>query len=381
MPANRRLLPRRPSPARGASIEAAFERQLGRLFWRRGWRPQVIAYTGYGSSTGYWSSNDGKTDGDTGDGWVRVLARVLLLPAGDPETKHEAQRGWRQFLTVAVDDVEVAVEVGSREHVVRSRGGGYVDVVLPWGGGPGWHDIRIIRRGSAPVTTRVRVVGPEERNGLISDIDDTVMVTAIPRPLLAFWNSFVRLESTRKPVPGMPDFFRRVLRDHPGAFVAYLSTGAWNVAPSIQRFLRTHGYPEGPLLMTDWGPSTERWFRSGRAHKHATLRRLAAEFPHLTWVLIGDDGQHDPQLYDDLICDCPTRVDLVAIRQLSATEQVLTHGTPAPLPDVSQASSPPSTEKVRKIQAPDGCRLLEEYEGDGLEEASDLRGRLDAPVG
>ncbi len=327
------------------------ERQLALWLWGRGWRPQVVAYTGYGASA----------HGD-GDGWVRLLARVLLLPAGDAETKREAQRGWRQFLTLALDNVELVVTVDGREHRVRSTAGGYVDVVLPWPGGSGWHEIQVCGQRSTPVMARVRIVGPDERDGIISDIDDTVMVTAIPRPLLAFWNSFVRVESTRKPVPGMPDFFARVLRDKPDAFVAYLSTGAWNVAPSLQRFLRTHGYPEGPLLMTDWGPSVERWFRSGRSHKHATLRRLVKELPNLTWVLIGDDGQHDPQLYDDLICDAPRRVELVAIRELTAAEQVLTHGTPVPLPDASEAESPPSNEVVTKVRAPDGHELIAEYE-------------------
>jgi phosphatidate phosphatase APP1 len=245
MPALKRLLPHRPSAARGATIETTVERQIALALWRRGWRPQVIAYTGYGA-----------TGADGADGWVRVLARVLLLPAGDSETKREAQRGWRQFLTLALDDVQLRVKVGQQEHVVRSAAGGYVDVGLPWAGEAGWHDIDLVGLRSRPTTARARVVGADEREGIISDIDDTVMVTAIPRPLLAFWNSFVRVDTSRKPVPGMPEFFQRVLRDKPDVFVAYLSTGAWNVAPSIQRFLRKNGYPEGPLLMTDWGPST-----------------------------------------------------------------------------------------------------------------------------
>jgi phosphatidate phosphatase APP1 len=44
----------------------------------------------------------------------------------------------------------------------------------------------------------------------------------------------------------------------------YLSTGAWNVAPAVRRFLGRHGYPQGPMLLTDWGPTNTGWFRSGR---------------------------------------------------------------------------------------------------------------------
>ena len=59
--------------------------------------------------------------------------------------------------------------------------------------------------------------------------------------------------------------------------------------------------------MTDWGPNDDRWFRSGRQHKHDSLRRLLADLPELTWVLVGDDGQHDPALYDDLAEEFPDR--------------------------------------------------------------------------
>ncbi len=105
------------------------------------------------------------------------------------------------------------------------------------------------------------------------------MVTALPRPLLAAWNTFVLDEHARMAVPGMAVLYERLVTANPGAPVFYLSTGAWNVAPTLSRFLSRHLYPAGPLLLTDWGPTPDRWFRSGQEHKRSTLRRLAAEFP------------------------------------------------------------------------------------------------------
>ena len=63
--------------------------------------------------------------------------------------------------------------------------------------------------------------------------------------------------------------------EHPDAPVIYLSTGAWNTSPWLTRFLRRNGYPDGPMLLTDWGPTNTGWFRSGQDHKHAQLHRLA----------------------------------------------------------------------------------------------------------
>jgi phosphatidate phosphatase APP1 len=157
--------------------------------------------------------------------------------------------------------------------------------------------------------------------------------------LLAAWNTMVVKETQRRPVPGMASLYERLRQDEPDALVVYLSTGAWNVARAISRFLARHGYPRGPLLMTDWGPTTDSWFRSGQAHKRRELRRLVSDFPHLRWVLIGDDGQHDPQLYEELADEVPEALRMVLIRQLSTVEQVLTHGTPVP-PEVVALEAP-----------------------------------------
>jgi phosphatidate phosphatase APP1 len=162
----------------------------------------------------------------------------------------------------------------------------------------------------------------------------------------------------------MPVLYHALLDAHPGAFVVYLSTGPWNVAPALEQFLARHGYPPGPLLLTDWGPTASGWFRSGREHKQTQLRRLLGELPGLTWFLIGDDGQHDPDIYGRIAQDFPDQVRAVVIRQLTAIEQVLTHGTPDPLEqpgEVGQSPAEPAKEAaVEEIRAPDGAQLLAE---------------------
>lgn len=69
-------------------------------------------------------------------------------------------------------------------------------------------------------------------------------------------------------------------------------------------------------------------------HKRTQLRNLLISFPHMRWILIGDDGQHDPYVYEDLAREHPDRVAAIAIRELSPVEQVFSHGTPRTL-DIS----------------------------------------------
>ena len=171
---------------------------------------------------------------------------------------------------------------------------------------------------------RLRVVGDHETHGVVSDIDDTIMVTWLPASLLAIWNTFFLREHARRPVPGMSELLRQLAGDH--GFMVYLSTGAWNFAPHLERFMAEHGFPPGPMFLTDWGPTEDGWFRSGAAHKRATLERLRTEHPYTRWVLVGDDGQRDPQVYAEFADAHPDAVAAVAIRQLTRTQQVLAMG-------------------------------------------------------
>ncbi|MFT4213301.1 MAG: DUF2183 domain-containing protein [Microbacterium sp.] len=314
---------------------------------RRGHRPSVSAYPGYG-----------------GQDWVRVLGRVLIVPP--VPTRHPgvyaAVRGWRSFAAVPVGFAQVAVTIDGVTHEVVADRGGVIDTVLPAHLEPGWRSVSMAVEGSEPFETRVFVVGEDVRFGVVSDVDDTVMVTALPRPLVAAWNSFILDEHARQPVPGMAVLLERLVRQHPGAPVVYLSTGAWNVAPTLQRFLQRHLFPAGALLLTDWGPTHDRWFRSGRAHKQENLRRLAREFPNVKWVLIGDDGQHDDDLYTAFTSDMPDQVAAVAIRRLSSAEAVLAGGRTA-VNDHSAAGVP-------WVTGDDGAALLARLSEAGVIDAN-----------
>jgi phosphatidate phosphatase APP1 len=296
----------------------------------------VIPYTGYGSTT-----------------WVRVLARVLLSRDQQrPEVEPAGARGWRSFTSVPVENAEVVVSVDSQTSTVTADRSGIVDAVVEADLQPGWQRIGLSVEGSTPVYADVFVVAPETAFGLVSDIDDTVMVTALPRPLLAGWNTFVLNEHARTPTPGMAVLYDRLHRAHPRSPVLYLSTGPWNVAPTLTRFLSRNLYPAGPLLLTDWGPTPDRIFRSGRAHKVAQLDRLAEEFPGVKWLLIGDDGQHDEEIYGDFAAAHPDNVAAVAIRQLSPGEAVLAGGRSR---DMRHGGA-----SVPWVTAPDGRALADE---------------------
>lgn len=339
-------------PHYAAVVEDAWNRILATRLRSRGWTPRVLAYTGYGSLSS-----------------VRVFGRVLLSrPRDEPDPAmgrqaaardaEQAQRGWRAFVTAQVASVQATIRLGEREITTTSDRGGYLNVTVEKHGlDAGWHEVRINTPGSVEAVGSVLVIGSEPTIGLISDIDDTVISTSLPRPLIAAWNTFVKSEAARRPVPGMAELYRDLLAGHPNAPTIYLSTGAWNTAPALTRFLNRYGFPDGPLLLTDWGPTNTGWFRSGREHKRDSLRRLARELPNVRWVLIGDDGQNDPQLYGEFAQEYPEQVAVTGLRQLTPTEQVLSHGLPVSNEELTPTNRRPP-EPGRVYRAPDGYGLL-----------------------
>ncbi|MCR2811759.1 DUF2183 domain-containing protein [Microbacterium sp. zg.Y1090] len=335
--------PPRPKTLWIARLEYSFHSWRERRARRRGNRATVAAFPGY-----------------AGPDWVRVLGRVLIVPAVRTDTRGEyaGVRGWRSFASVPVGFAQVTVEIDGVEHEVVADRGGVIDATLPATLAAGWQPIRMSVEGCDPIESRVFVVAPEVRFGVVSDVDDTVMVTALPRPFVAAWNSFVLDEHARQPVPGMAVLLERIMRENPGSPMIYLSTGAWNVAPTLMRFLRRHVFPPGAMLLTDWGPTHDRWFRSGRLHKQQNLDRLAREFPHIKWLLIGDDGQADDAIYTAFAAAHPDRVTAVAIRRLSPTEAVLAGGRTV-VDDHSAAGVPWVTDS-------DGAGLLDRLNDVGV---------------
>lgn len=309
---------------------------------KKGWYPRVVPFIGYGSTR-----------------TLHVLARVIMadpqdglddlpdLPDNLPFTLDprvaalEAQRGWRQFFTTQVGFIELTITAGSKQVVTRTNRGGYIDVLIEdHQFEPGWHKVKIEPSLGMGAEAEVLILGEDVTTGIISDVDDTIMVTWLPRLLLAGWNSWVCHSSNRTAVEGMAELYQNIIKEHPGTAMFYLSTGAWNTFPTLQIFMRKHGFPRGPVLITDWGPTPTGIFRSGPDHKRVQLRNIFLTFPNIKWLLVGDNGQHDTVIYNETSIEHPRHVEAIAIRELTPTEQVLSHGSFESLDSASERQLP-----------------------------------------
>ncbi len=147
-------------------LEDGWHRMRLRRGLRHGMVPTVIPFTGYGTT-----------------GWVRVLGRVVLRRPGTPrDDRSTSFRGWRSFVSIPVGDAQVDVVVGGVRTSIRSDRGGVLDASIPAKLTPGWVAVRL-GIGGDEVDASAFVVDDGVTFGIVSDVDDTVMVTALPRPL------------------------------------------------------------------------------------------------------------------------------------------------------------------------------------------------------
>ncbi len=172
------------------------------------------------------------------------------------------------------------------------------------------------------VPVEVFVHGAFATLAIVSDLDDTAMDTNTIKSWSAIRTVMFRSARRRTAVPGVAALYSQ-LRDGPDGIAAnplcYISSGAWNLYDIVLDYLETHGLPPGAILLNDWGSRARGFHAVAHAHKAAHVTALLARFPHLPFLLIGDDVQEDPELYAKVAVQHPGRVPAIWIRAVRNT--------------------------------------------------------------
>jgi len=96
--------------------------------------------------------------------------------------------------------------------------------------------------------------------------------------------------------------------------IFYVSSSPWNIYDLLEDFLDVHGVPAGPLFLKDWSLTV---LGKHRDHKLGIIRRLLATYPELPFVLIGDSGEEDPEIYSQAVREHPGRIRAIYIRDVT----------------------------------------------------------------
>jgi len=170
---------------------------------------------------------------------------------------------------------------------------------------------------------RIHIAPSDSRFMVISDIDDTVVHTGVARKAAMLWNTFMEGADSRVAFPGVAAFYRALHRGPSGEEenpLFYVSRGPWSIYEVIRAFLAVHRFPEGPVLLRDWGMTLKHPLpRRGKGHKERIIREILDHFAPAPFVLIGDSGQGDPEIYADVVHEYPGRILAVYIRNVTRT--------------------------------------------------------------
>lgn len=189
-----------------------------------------------------------------------------------------------------------------------------------------WHHmgLELLDRGMPAARTSGDLLVPPEtaRFVVVSDIDDTVVVTGVANKLKMLMRLFLQGAASRVAFPGAAALYRALHQGPSGSDhnpMLYVSRSPWGVYEILDAFFDMHDIPVGPILfLREWGISWRRPFpRLSRGHKRDLIRKMLALYGDMPFVLIGDSGQHDPEIYADLVREHPGRIAAVYIRNVT----------------------------------------------------------------
>lgn len=180
---------------------------------------------------------------------------------------------------------------------------------------------KVIKNQKPPMVHCYVFVPPENVEfGVISDIDDTIVPTGATRMWEMLKTTFLGNAHTRTPFPGVAAFYQAMSKGLVGREnnpFFYVSSSPWNLYDFLRELMIVHHLPQGPLMLRDIGLSREQFIAGSHTdHKLAQIERVFDIIRDIPFILIGDSGQHDAEIYLQVIRDYPGRVKMVYIRDV-----------------------------------------------------------------
>lgn len=319
-------------------------RQAARRFaeWRRsmklrfGWLAplRVVLYGGYGDAR-------------------QVLVRGRVLEErpgpepglGDPRLANFL-RAWEQFESDEVPGVQLHLEVGGASAEVITDADGYFSatIVLAAPARPGWLPLHAtVTQVPYPTSllprARTELLIPSEqcRFGVISDIDDTILRTHVGNTAKMLYLTLLGNALTRSSFEGTRELYHGLALAGGGAPFFYVSKSVWNIFPLLEQFIREQGLPRGPLLLRK-----ARLLRDQALpeHKPDAIARVLGTYPELSFMLLGDSGERDLDIYLQVARRHPGRIGTILIRNVSSPERAA------------------ALRRITQHEAPPGCSVL-----------------------
>lgn len=278
----------------------------------------ILSYRGYGTTK-------------------RVFLKGHVL---DDRRLYEAEQGDRKrknfmamisrYMADPIPDIRVKVHFMEQERVVTTDERGYFEVTMDFTTPlqhTGWMEAtyevmdQIVEEQEPLVSVNeVFIMDPASRFGIISDVDDTILVSHATNIFRKIRLILTKNAKTRSPFEGVASFYQVLHEDSPPNPIFYVSSSEWNLYDFLVDFCATQEIPKGPFLLQELKTGLWELISSGggtHMHKEDKIRHLMEIFKELPFILIGDSGQKDAFIYSEVISEFPERIIAAYIRDVS----------------------------------------------------------------
>jgi phosphatidate phosphatase APP1 len=238
---------------------------------------------------------------------------------------------FKRFESDEVPKTEIKVAFNQKEYLIKTDEEGYFELNFEPGSltsSKQWEEVELeIINAPIPFSkgiksiSKILVPSANSSFGIISDIDDTIVETNATSILKMTLNTFLNNAKTRSPFKGVAEFYQALekgknLKEQNPFF--YVSSSPWNLYDLLLDFLITHKIPLGPLLLKDYGIENNTSLSSNHlTHKYFHIQRVLTAYPKLPFILVGDSGQQDPAIYEQVVKDFPDRIKCIYIRDVN----------------------------------------------------------------
>lgn len=273
---------------------------------------------------------------------ARITGRLLEWKNIEPARKQDStwknlKAMWKRFQSTEIPDARIQAEFLGETYTTKTDEEGYFEFVVKVNDKLDndllWHPVTLrlldkIGKNEGPVEAegQLLIAPPEAEFGIISDVDDTVLKTQATSFIRMMKQTFLHNASTRLPFKGVAGFYRALhMGGHKDRFknpLFYVSSSPWNLYDMLEEFWEINKIPAGPFLLRDLGLDETKFIKS--AHLDHKLKQVEMVFSYtgkLPFILIGDSGQHDPEIYKQVVHDFPGRVKAIYIRDVSMDER------------------------------------------------------------
>jgi hypothetical protein len=150
---------------------------------------------------------------------------------------------------------------------------------------------------------------------VISDIDDTIKITEVTDHERLLARTFLE---PFEAVPGMADLYRRW--EDEGAAIHLVSNGPWQLYPELNDLCESESFPQASWSMRGFRLKERtgiEFLFGGGSHKLDEISRCIEWYPDREFILVGDTGERDPEIYGDIARRYPERVRLILLRNVT----------------------------------------------------------------